>query len=1410
MNPKLFLSNFQNNNYMNKLVFISFFLIFALINIHAQAPSKFNYQAVARDNAGNPISNKFISIRASIVNGSPTGVEVYKELFLISTNDFGHFNLSIGGGNPSLGTFSAINWEVDDKYLKIELDVTGASNFILMGSTQLLSVPYALNSKYTSSLASTAKINLDQINGNTATTGNILAWSGSKWTPTSSSVIPGDNWGTQSVQSSSVLSGSGTLASKLTLAQQGATTGQVLQWNGTTWIPATIAGGTDNWGSQTAVTSGALTGNGTTGNPISLSQQGATTNQVLKWDGSSWTPANETGSDNWGSQSAITSGALIGNGTTGSPISLSQQGATNGQILKWNGTAWIPAKDSLGSDNWGSQSAITSGALTGNGTSGNPIILSQQGAANGQILKWNGTTWLPANDSLGTDNWGTQSTVTNATLSGNGLTANPLAIAQQGATTGQVLRWNGTAWVPSTLSGSGPGDDWGIQSVVSNSSLIGIGTIGSRLGVDSTWIAKKINQSPVKDSIVSLINASSTSTTAANGLTKTGNNIALGGSLIGATSITTTANNSLAVNGLLSGSTTDSIVVSDATTGILKRISPSRIAGSTYTSSNGLSLSGTNFTIGGPLVSATTISTSVNNTFALSGIQSGTIADSILVSDASTGIIKRISSSRISSGTSGLSSANNGLSTSGTNVSLGGSLVSATTIATSVNGTLALSGIQSGTIADSILVSDAATGIIKRISSSRISSGGGGSVTANNGLSLSGSNVSLGGPLSSATTISTSGANTIALSGIQSGSIADSLLVSDATSGVVKRISASRISSGGGGSVTANNGLSLSGSNVSLGGPLSSATTITTSGANTIAFSGIQSGTISDSILVSDAASGVIKRISASRISTGGSGSYTASNGIVLTGSNFSLGGTMTAPVTITTSQINNIALAGLWSGFDNDSILTSNAANGIINRQSRDRVNYWKKDAFGNINFANDKVSIGTAVAKTKFFVNHSSTIGDTTAMILTNGTSTAGNVSLAVTNINTNLSAGVGVLGSAGFIGVRGVGQGISNSNLGTHIGVNGVAIGNNLGTMYGVNGVADSSGFSVGVRGTGHSIGILSNVVTTSAQNIILGFGFADTMKASILGYTSGSNNSFLNANVGTMGVANSSNTWANIGLNGIAKAPSAGTGSAYTIGVLAEAQGGSANQIAVLGWIDSTITGSSVYAGYFNNRTRVGGKLIVDDTIIGLKGLKVSGARSTFSDSVRINSNLFVNGTLSKAAGTFRIDHPQDPENKYLVHSFVESPDMMNVYNGNITTDKDGFATVTLPSYFESLNKDFRYQLTVLGTFAQAIIKDKIKENSFIIQTDKPNIEVSWQITGIRKDPYAERYRIKDVEEKPAHEKGTYLHPEVYGKPKEKATHYTPEVTYPKVEKPEVDKVNGKVTNQAAEYENLLKY
>lgn len=156
------------------------------------------------------------------------------------------------------------------------------------------------------------------------------------------------------------------------------------------------------------------------------------------------------------------------------------------------------------------------------------------------------------------------------------------------------------------------------------------------------------------------------------------------------------------------------------------------------------------------------------------------------------------------------------------------------------------------------------------------------------------------------------------------------------------------------------------------------------------------------------------------------------------------------------------------------------------------------------------------------------------------------------------------------------------------------------------------------------------------------------------------------------------------------------------------------------------------------------------------------------------------DVYVGGTLSKAGGSFKIDHPLDPANKYLQHSFVESPDMKNVYDGVVTLDEKGEAIVVMPDYFEALNQDFRYQLTSIGTPGPNLyIAEKISDNHFRIAGGEPNSEVSWQVTGVRHDKWANQNRIKVEVDKPDSEKNLYLHPELYGFDKTRSVNYKDE-------------------------------
>ncbi len=177
-------------------------------------------------------------------------------------------------------------------------------------------------------------------------------------------------------------------------------------------------------------------------------------------------------------------------------------------------------------------------------------------------------------------------------------------------------------------------------------------------------------------------------------------------------------------------------------------------------------------------------------------------------------------------------------------------------------------------------------------------------------------------------------------------------------------------------------------------------------------------------------------------------------------------------------------------------------------------------------------------------------------------------------------------------------------------------------------------------------------------------------------------------------------------------------------------------------------------------------------------IGVWGISSSGVAGHFSGNVNVS------GSLSKAGGSFKIDHPVDPANKYLYHSFVESPDMKNIYDGVANLDAQGEAVVQLPAWFGVLNREFRYQLTCIGGFAPVYIAEEISENRFKIAGGKPGMKVSWMVTGIRQDAWANAHRIPVEEEKPAIERGYYLHPELYGQPPQKSTEWA---THPEIVK-----------------------
>jgi len=288
-----------------------------------------------------------------------------------------------------------------------------------------------------------------------------------------------------------------------------------------------------------------------------------------------------------------------------------------------------------------------------------------------------------------------------------------------------------------------------------------------------------------------------------------------------------------------------------------------------------------------------------------------------------------------------------------------------------------------------------------------------------------------------------------------------------------------------------------------------------------------------------------------------------------------------------------------------------------------------------------------------------------------------------------------------------------------------------------------------------------------LTSGSQNTVVGgiSGVSLTTQSNItlLGYSTEVSPGITNATaVGAFAKATQSNTLilgGVIGVNGATAVTSVGIGTTAPNqflsvggGITVDALNGNdgtlfSNGVLSFGGSGSDVSGEAIGS----QRTAGAGQYGLDFYTQYAKRMSIAN-----------NGNVTIVGTLSKGAGSFKIDHPLDPENKYLYHSFVESPDMMNIYNGNVILDERGEAVVLLPEWFEALNQEFRYQLTCLHGFAPVYIDEEISGNRFKIAGGKPGIKVSWQVTGIRHDAYASAHRIPVEEAKPAEERGTLLY------------------------------------------------
>lgn len=370
--------------------------------------------------------------------------------------------------------------------------------------------------------------------------------------------------------------------------------------------------------------------------------------------------------------------------------------------------------------------------------------------------------------------------------------------------------------------------------------------------------------------------------------------------------------------------------------------------------------------------------------------------------------------------------------------------------------------------------------------------------------------------------------------------------------------------------------------------------------------------------------------------------------------------------------------------------------------------------------------------------------------------------------TNSTTNGSAGVAGNENAATGAVYGV-YGGAVSTTTNAMGVSGYE-GAKTGQVYGVNGNTGSVGpGAAAVNGyegatTGQVSGVSGSTPSTSGTGVNGNASATTGNTSGVFGTVNSPNGN------GVYGLNNSSGS--SLLGNGVFGLSTAGTGASWGV----KGASNSTNGVGVEGYSFAVgVRGQGLFCGSSGcvPEAADAGQFITASGGNILHGfLNTAG---TWTEKFRVDSsgngyfagNLNVTGKLTKGSGSFKIDHPLDPANKYLSHSFVESPDMMNIYNGNVTTDKHGLATIVLPDYFEALNRDFRYQLTVIGEFAQAIVAKKVANNRFVIRINKPHVEVSWQVTGIRHDAYANAYRIPIEEIKPANEQGHYLHPELFG-------------------------------------------
>jgi hypothetical protein len=383
----------------------------------------------------------------------------------------------------------------------------------------------------------------------------------------------------------------------------------------------------------------------------------------------------------------------------------------------------------------------------------------------------------------------------------------------------------------------------------------------------------------------------------------------------------------------------------------------------------------------------------------------------------------------------------------------------------------------------------------------------------------------------------------------------------------------------------------------------------------------------------------------------------------------------------------------------------------------------------------------------------------------------------------VNGQSTTGVGVKGSSisGTAGVYGTSaaSGVMGETTSTVVTDSGV-LGHNPGPGVGVTGYS-ASGFGV----VGHTDSGSAGVSGFGPNNGVSG-QTGNATSSGVLGQNSGNGSGVSGSSQGGIGVSGSSQS--GFGLYGTSN-----SNSAAFLEITAAANSLPALEVKTLAGtgVDATSKDGIGIAGHSTNNIGVSGSSQNSPGVVGSSqsDIGVSGnsqggtgvqGQSTNGFAGKFIGNVDVQGTFTKSAGSFKIDHPLYPAHKYLIHAFVESAEMKNIYDGTIALNAYGEATVDLPTWFEALNCDFRYQLTCIGGYAPIYIASEIQERQFKIAGGKAGMKVSWQVTGVRHDPYAQAHPLIVEQDKTGQELGSYRHPELYDEVQIQEAVYMPQV------------------------------